>query len=61
MFWIILTGILTGGAIPILALIGWCVQLFVNIFTFVSWGYWQCAGIGFLFAMLFGGIRITIR
>jgi len=57
MFWIILTGVLTLGVLPLLAIIGFGVSLVVNIFTMVSWGYWQCVAVGFLVAVTAGVIR----
>jgi len=59
---IIVTGILTAGILPLFALIGFGVSLLVNIFTVVTWGYWQCVGVGFLFSCLFGGVfRLSIN
>ena len=48
MFWIILTGILSCGLIPLLAAIGFGIELIVNIFTTVSWGYWQNVAVGLI-------------
>jgi uncharacterized membrane protein YcjF (UPF0283 family) len=48
MFLIILTGILSAGIIPLLAAIGYGVELVVNIFTTVTWGYWQNSAIGLI-------------
>jgi hypothetical protein len=59
---IIITGILTCGAIPMFSLLGWGIETVINVFGgSVSWGYWSQAGIGFLFSALFGGIKIKIR
>ena len=61
MFWIILTGILSGGLIPLLAAVGFGIELIVNIFTTVSWGYWQNVAVGLIAACLTGGVRISIK
>ena len=54
LFWIILTGILSCGLIPLLAAIGFGIELLVNIFSHVSWGYWGNVAVGLVFALMPG-------
>ena len=58
---IVITGILSCGIIPFFALIGWGVNLIINIFTEVIWSYWACAGVGFLIIVFTETIRSTIK
>jgi len=56
---IIITGILTAGIIPLLAAIGWGIELFVNLFKPVNWGYWENVAVGLIFSFLSGtGVRV---
>jgi len=60
MFWIVLTGILSLGVIPMMSAVGFGFELLVNIFTPVSWGYWGRVSIGLIFALLPGVKLIAI-
>ena len=45
MVWIIITGILTLGVIPLLSAMGYGVELLANLFTAVEWTYWPRAAV----------------
>jgi len=57
MFWIIFSGIISLGILPLLSVIGYGIELLVNIFTPVSWSYWGKAAVGLIFAIL-PGVRL---
>ena len=59
MLLIVLTGFLTGGLIPLIAFIGFGIELIINIFIPVEWGYWENVAVGFLFLILPGVVFYT--
>jgi len=62
MGWIITTGILTCGLLPLLALFGMGVNLIIGLFiTVATWTYWQCVGVGLVFCCILGVTPISIN
>jgi len=56
MAWIIISGILTCGILPLMAAFGYGINLIFAIWFEVAWTYWQCVGVGFVF-VCFAGVR----
>jgi hypothetical protein len=59
---IFVTGIFTGGIIPVLAAIGKGINLIVTIFKpNLYWGYWECAAVGLTCSGLLSWITYMIK
>jgi hypothetical protein len=59
---IIVTGIFTGGIIPLLAAIGKGINLIVNIFNPTTyWSYWDCVCVGLNCTFIYSWITYFIK
>jgi hypothetical protein len=59
---IFVTGLFTGGIIPILAAVGKGINLIVAIFKpDLYWGYWECVAVGVTCSILFSWATYIIK
>jgi len=52
MIGIIVTGFFSFGIIPLLAAMGYGIELLVNFFASAEWTYWQCVAVAFAICAL---------